>query len=439
MQIRHSKRSCRYIYRLPACRLQIRIRSRKMKVTGIIMECNPFHEGHAYILRQARRLTGADYIIVAMSGDFVQRGEPAVFDKYVRAEEILNAGADLVLEIPLYAACGSAEYFARGGIALLEKTGVVTDLCFGSESGDLDNLLHCADLLNIAERNDYSDEAVTYRAKLQAGLKDGMSFPAAREQALKKLFAEEDLQYPSSPNDLLGLEYCRALLLAGSAIRPHAIARIDVPSATQRRSGLLLDRGGLAVCGSDIPQTSVRQVPVFPVSPDDFSDQLMYALKMQQKELDSFLDISPDLALRIRKQLGNYSGFSAFCDLIKTKNLTRTRVSRSLLHILLQIRQERLSTLQAAGLILYMRPLALSRAAAPLLSAVRSSSSVPFLSKLSESDSLLSPKAFSFLEEEMRAEDLYCLTLAKTARSFLTDQDLPLPVPGAPQRKIPVR
>lgn len=439
MQIRHSKRSCRYIYRLPVRRLQIRIRSRKMKVTGIIMECNPFHEGHAYILRQARRLTGADYIIVAMSGDFVQRGEPAVFDKYIRAEEILNAGADLVLEIPLYAACGSAEYFARGGIALLEKTGIVTDLCFGSESGDLDNLLHCADLLNIAERNDYSDEAVTYRAKLQAGLKDGMSFPAAREQALKKLFAEEDLQYPSSPNDLLGLEYCRALLLAGSAIRPHAIARIDVPSATQRRSGLLLDRGGLPFCGSDIPQTSVRQVPVFPVSPDDFSDQLMYALKMQQKELDSFLDISPDLALRIRKQLGNYSGFSAFCDLIKTKNLTRTRVSRSLLHILLQIRQERLSTLQSAGLILYMRPLALSRAAAPLLSAVRSSSSVPFLSKLSESDSLLSPKAFSFLEEEMRAEDLYCLTLAKTARSFLTDQDLPLPVPGAPQRKIPVR
>ncbi len=410
-----------------------------MKVTGIIMECNPFHEGHAYILREARRLTEADYIIVAMSGDFVQRGEPAVFDKYVRAEQILNAGADLVLEIPLYAACGSAEYFARGGIGLFEKTGVVTDLCFGSESGDLDRLLRCAGLLNIAEQNDYSDAAVTYRAKLQAALKDGMPFPAAREQALKKLFADDDIHYPSSPNDLLGLEYCRALLLSGSSIRPHAIDRIDVPSATQRRSGLLLDRGRQSFSGSDIPQTSVRQVPVFPVSPDDFSEQLMYALKMQQKELDSFLDISPDLAIRIRKQLGSYPGFSAFCDLIKTKNLTRTRVSRSLLHILLQIRQERLTALQAAGLILYMRPLALSRAAAPLLAAIRSNSSIPFLSKLSESDSLLSPKAFSFLEEEMRAEDLYCLTLAKAAGQFLTDQDLPLPVPGAFQRKIPVR
>ena len=99
-----------------------------MKVTGIIMECNPFHEGHAFILREARRITQADYIIAAMSGDFVQRGEPAVFDKYIRAEQILQAGADLVLEIPLYAACGSAEYFARGGINLLEKLGVVTDL-----------------------------------------------------------------------------------------------------------------------------------------------------------------------------------------------------------------------------------------------------------------------------------------------------------------------
>ena len=122
-----------------------------MKVTGIIMECNPFHEGHAYLLRQARRLTQADYIVVAMSGDFVQRGEPAVFDKYIRAEQILRAGADLVLELPLYAACGSAEYFAHAGIALLDKLGVVTDLCFGSESGDIDQLQQCARILSLAE------------------------------------------------------------------------------------------------------------------------------------------------------------------------------------------------------------------------------------------------------------------------------------------------
>ena len=91
-----------------------------MRVTGIIMECNPFHEGHDYLLKETRRITQADYIIVVMSGDYVQRGEPAVFDKYIRADQVLKAGADLVLELPLYMACGSAEYFARGGIFQLE-------------------------------------------------------------------------------------------------------------------------------------------------------------------------------------------------------------------------------------------------------------------------------------------------------------------------------
>ena len=122
-----------------------------MRVTGIIMECNPFHEGHDYLLKEARRITQADYIIVVMSGDYVQRGEPAVFDKYIRADQVLKAGADLVLELPLYMACGSAEYFARGGIFQLEKLGVVTDLCFGSETGDLDHLAQCARILSLAE------------------------------------------------------------------------------------------------------------------------------------------------------------------------------------------------------------------------------------------------------------------------------------------------
>ena len=130
-----------------------------MKVTGIIMECNPFHEGHEYLLREARKRTGADYIVTAMSGDYVQRGEPAVFDKYIRAEQILKAGADLVLELPLYAACGSAEYFARGGVFLLDRLGVVTDLCFGSESGDISYIMENARRLALAEDGLYSSPA----------------------------------------------------------------------------------------------------------------------------------------------------------------------------------------------------------------------------------------------------------------------------------------
>ena len=418
-----------------------------MKVTGIIMECNPFHEGHAFILREARRITQADYIIAAMSGDFVQRGEPAVFDKYIRAEQILQAGADLVLEIPLYAACGSAEYFARGGINLLEKLGVVTDLCFGSESGDFDNLMRCAQTIAAAERKGSPESTAVYREKLQAGLKGGMPFPAARAAALEHFFREEPgknkeglvLRYPSAPNDILGVEYCRALIHSGSSIQPHAISRIDVPTATQYRQDILADRSIPIADAKIIPRTSVTQVPLFPLHPDDFSDQLMYALLMQGEELDSFVDVTPELAVRIRKQLGNYSGFTAFCDLVNTRSLTRTRVSRCLLHILLQIRQNRLDTLLSAGMVFYARPLAINRAAAPLLSRISQNAYIPFLSKMSDARSHLSEKAYSFLEEEIRAEDLYCMTLNRIARDSMPKETLPPSVPGALQRKIPVK
>ena len=208
------------------------------------MECNPFHEGHAFILREARRITQADYIIAAMSGDFVQRGEPAVFDKYIRAEQILQAGADLVLEIPLYAACGSAEYFARGGINLLEKLGVVTDLCFGSESGDFDNLMRCAQTIAAAERKGSPESTAVYREKLQAGLKGGMPFPAARAAALEHFFRKEPgknkeglvLRYPSAPNDILGVEYCRP---GSMCLLRHSTDRTSLQTAAFR---LLMQR-----------------------------------------------------------------------------------------------------------------------------------------------------------------------------------------------------
>ena len=118
-----------------------------MKVVGIIAEYNPFHKGHQFHLSRARELTGADYVIVVMSGNYVQRGTPAMFDKYTRAEAALRSGADLVLELPVSAATGSAEYFASGAVKLLTDTGIVTDLCFGSECGSLMDLQKLADIL----------------------------------------------------------------------------------------------------------------------------------------------------------------------------------------------------------------------------------------------------------------------------------------------------
>ena len=152
-----------------------------MHITGIIAEYNPFHNGHKYHLEETRRITGADYCIAVISGDFMQRGTPAVIDKHTRAKMALQNGADLVLELPLYYAAGSAEFFAYGAVTLLNRLGAVDSLCFGSECGSISVLSEIASLL-VTEPEDY-------RHALQNELRNGHSFPKARSLALRNCSA----------------------------------------------------------------------------------------------------------------------------------------------------------------------------------------------------------------------------------------------------------
>ena len=187
-----------------------------MKVTGIIAEYNPFHQGHAYHLARARELTGADRLLVVMGGNFMQRGEPAIVDKYARAEMALKNGADLVLELPAAAATGSAEYFAEGAVELLDASGVVDALCFGSELGKLAPLEKAAALL--------LEEPEEYRQLLREELKRGKNFPEAREIALSAFFPERELL--SAPNNILAIEYLKALKRRKSSIEAVTIPRL---------------------------------------------------------------------------------------------------------------------------------------------------------------------------------------------------------------------
>ena len=150
-----------------------------MKVVGLIAEYNPFHKGHQYHIEQAKMLTGADCAVVVMSGDFVQRGEPAIMPKHLRAKSALHCGADLVIELPVSYATGSAEQFAFGAVSILEKLGVIDSICFGSECGDLETL---SDIANIL-----SNESEEYKTILQKYLRSGDSFPLAREKTIKEL------------------------------------------------------------------------------------------------------------------------------------------------------------------------------------------------------------------------------------------------------------
>ncbi len=150
-----------------------------MKITGIIAEYNPFHNGHAYQIAKIKEETDSDYVIVAMSGDFVQRGEPAITDKYERARMALSCGADLVLELPALFACASAEYFARAGVALFTRMGCIDYLCFGAENADLSQLNKIAGIL--------VDEPRSYQDALNIYLKEGKKFSCRQDSGIKIL------------------------------------------------------------------------------------------------------------------------------------------------------------------------------------------------------------------------------------------------------------
>ena len=192
-----------------------------MKTAGIIAEYNPFHTGHKYQIDHVKGTLSADYVVIAMSGDFVQRGTPALLSKYVRAEMALRAGADLVLELPVSCATASAELFARSGVQLLDGLGVVDTLCFGSECGDTEILMKLAGIL--------VEEPEEFKSALRRNLKEGMTFPKARSLALGEVLpgneSEKYQQVLSSPNNILGIEYCKAILRENSSIVPTAIKR----------------------------------------------------------------------------------------------------------------------------------------------------------------------------------------------------------------------
>ena len=205
-----------------------------MKVVGIVAEYNPFHYGHLYHLQSSRSLTEADCVVVVMSGNYTQRGEPAVVSKWARAEMALLSGADLVIELPVAYAMGSAEYFAYGAVRLLDSLGVVDAMCFGSESGDIEDLQAIASIL--------ADEPEEYKDLLKNHLSDGHSFPSARQKALSGYLrgrhGKADLtRLLKSSNNILGIEYLKALLRLDSKIKPVTISRIGSDYNSTELSG----------------------------------------------------------------------------------------------------------------------------------------------------------------------------------------------------------
>lgn len=418
-----------------------------MNVIGIIAEYNPFHNGHAYQIAHVKKNLHADYIVVAASGDYVQRGEPALLDKYTRARMALSSGADLVLELPVLWSTASAELFADAGISLFEKTGCVNGICFGAESGDLALLRRIADVL--------ADEPTDLKASLKYNLKSGSTFPKAREAALLSYFsgsAGQDGALPvsaealasllASPNNILALEYLKALRRRASSITPYLLKREGaayhetsilsgasaIPaSASAIRHTLFADAAG--ACGNSadrasedsadgilrhaMPQEALAILQDyradFPLlCADDFSGILGYLLlSSSATQLARTADSSPEFANRMQNQLPYYTSFSSFASRLKSKEMTLTRINRILLHSILGITSSDYACGNALDKIPYLRILGFRKSAAPLLAALKASAAVPLITRSSQTLKLLSPDAMRVFEHDVFAGNLY--------------------------------
>lgn len=383
-----------------------------MKIVGLITEYNPFHAGHLYHMQQARELTGADYCVVLMSGSFVQRGEPAIFDKYLRTKTALLAGADLVLEIPAAFSTASAHEFAAYGVALLSAIGVDA-VVFGSECGQIEILKQAAYALN--------HESAEFQERLRKGLKAGLTYPQARAKALE--MEDTWASVLSSPNNILGIEYLRAaedlhspmefytISRKGSGYHEDTLADANFPSASAIRgiirNSLSKDKDLLDILASHLPAvTHPAYTGAVPVFVDDFSE-LLNAAVLQMQATFSIADLSPELAARLAKPPYCPLSFEERIQALKTRQLTYTRVSRALLHLVLGMREEDISQWKDEGYALYARILGFRRQSSPLLSCLHKKSSIPLITKMADAAQNLSPSALALLDQEVYASHLY--------------------------------
>jgi len=390
-----------------------------MKTVGIIAEYNPFHNGHKFHIHDAKKLTGADYCIVVMCGNFVQRGAPAMIDKYARTKMALLNGADLVIELPVYYAVSSAENFAAGAVSLLDRLGVVNAVCFGSECGDVSVLSKFAGIL--------AEESSEFSEVLKKNLKDGLSYPVARNNAFAAVHKEltEHLDVLSSPNNILGIEYIKSLIKRGSTIQPYASLRTGSDyhdasllqtnsSATAIRHSLE-QMDNLLLIANKIP-SNVYQIMEehfhvnYPIYQQDLSLLLKYKLLLHSKSgYTDFVDITDDLSDKIRKNLESYTDIQDFCELLHSKDLTYTRISRCLLHILLDIKKDTLNQFIADDYVYYARILGLRQSAFELLNAMKRNASLPLISKLADAKDVLKTSAYAteMLNSDIFASHIY--------------------------------
>lgn len=359
-----------------------------MKISALVAEFNPFHKGHKLLVDSMKKWS--DGVIAIMSGNFVQRGECAVFEKGERAKAAIKNGVDLVLELPSVYALSSAEGFAKGGIKTLSACNIIDELHFGSECGDIEKLSLCADVLN--------EETPLFKSILAEKLKEGLSYPAARQQALEEIIPEGSLL--SSPNNTLAIEYIREIKQSGLSIVPHTIKRVGSGYNDIEKDAFIPSASGIRHFlkeGQSVKENMLYDYVDKPVFMSTFDIMIAARLKaISKEELSTICDCNAEIASRL-KEASVYNTFEDIVSAASCKRYTQSRLRRILCNMITGNSFDKIPSPT------YIRPIVFNEKGGELLKKMKSTASLPIASRGAV---LKNDEIFSF---ECRCTDIYNL------------------------------
>ncbi|MGI5876814.1 MAG: nucleotidyltransferase [Dethiobacteria bacterium] len=393
------------------------------EVVGIVVEYNPFHNGHLYQIQKAKELVPGAYILGVMSGNWTQRGEPAIINKWARTASALQSGVDIIIELPVVFSLQSAEGFAMGAIRCLAATGIVNYLCFGSELGELKPLQDLAALLE--------SEPPEFKKTLQLMLKKGLSYPAALQQAVEAAqttapcFSFSIINNLFRPNNILAVEYLKALQKTKAHITPLTIRRQGTgyndeavkgsfAGATAVRKIIIQKK--LNVLKKTVPPPSFQilleemKAGRAPVTGESFGELFIALLRRSSpSELTQIPNVVEGMEFRLKRAAASGS-FALLLDTLKTKRYTRTRLQRILVNLILGLTKEKIHYFNQEGPC-YLRLLGFSKRGKLLLYKMKQNSSLPLVTRPAPflKGINTAPGAKEMLKYDILATDLYTL------------------------------
>lgn len=402
----------------------------RMKACGLIVEYNPFHNGHLHHLQEARKITGADCMITVMSGPFLQRGEPAIMDKFHRAKAALASGIDIVLELPFIYAVESSDLFAKGSVATLNEIGV-SSICFGSESGDISAFLSGCQILKNQEDQ--------FKTTLKKYLDIGFSFPEASKEAYKKIGLVGEAMDLSKPNNILGFSYVKEIVDNILPIKPYTIKRTKsnyhdqtiqyrIASATSIRNELFKEMEMTEKVKHALPENTLEQLQVYRKNSghwhswEDYFPLLHYrVMTMAESELRAIHGVEEGLEYRIKRTAKIAESFHEWVDAIKTKRYTWTRLQRTFVHILANTKKSDLELPKHMNSVPYVRILGMTKTGREFLHARKKIMNVPVVTRFSRN-------MHPLLELEERASHAYYSILKPAVQQTFVRQELEPPI-----------